>query len=154
MPKHYCSTCGYAVAYAITKPASCPKCSTVFAAPAAVPTPITVQATRPKPKSPPVDDQEEENPPVPRRQMRPTRAKAHRVINTEDDTVADETQNARGSAYDPDDDTYDPREARRLARELIATIDRSSIRVVDDTKSETKFRFGDIVPNVSQQGQS
>lgn len=152
MPTYFCPAdrCGYAITYATTKPAACPKCATVFAKVGVIPSPVSVKATKPKAIALVTvnDDDDTDPPPSPRRNMRPARAKAHRVIEADDDGEGQSSRpSSQSSVYDPDDDVYDPREARRLKREMIASIDPSSFRILglDEDNQDTKVRFGDIV---------
>jgi hypothetical protein len=123
MPHVYCpfSTCASKVTYEITKPTSCPKCQRAFAdafkTVVAAPTPPQVR--RPG-REEPLDDR-----PLTRSALEASQ-KARKAAVAGARPVP--------AAEDEDQDDVDPREARRAARELAASIDTSSMltEVADD----------------------
>lgn len=123
---HHCFQCGYAIIYASSKPVSCPKCSSTIAK-AFVPKPI--------PTAPIVAALEDDDPPVP-----PRRAAARR---TTPPPIGDSIEGI-DAGIDEDQPPLDRRAARQLARELIARIDPSSIRVGGDGE-DVMVRFGDLI---------
>ena len=56
-------------------------------------------------------------------------------------------------ADDPEDEDTDPREVRRIARELAATIDTTSIRIgSEDGEDEDVFRLGQFMEEARRAG--
>jgi hypothetical protein len=140
MPTYFCSNekCGTAIQYSVTKPERCPKCGKLLRTPGVAITSIKVIPKADVAKLvavPPAPPEEDDNAPLvaPRRTVK---AKKVTVAPSEDPNL-DET---------PEDDTYDRRAARRLARELLANIDPNSISLSGgDENDDGPVRFADLV---------
>jgi len=141
MSNHYCPFCGSKATYEAVKPTNCPKCKKPFEAAfkgaVAAPTPVQpdpdddlpLPPTRSAVVAKPRYRHGEVVPPVPTR--------------TTEATVVP----LRGPDEEADDeDEYvDPRARRRLARELAASIDPSTIHI--DDEDEGTVTFGQLYNN-------
>ncbi len=150
--------CGCKASYDAVKPTTCPRCNRAFAAafkaPSA-PTPIARAAV--------VDDPDDR--PLTRSaltarqragittQVKPRRGRGAdpeamaNVMNAPEVLPDDLPAALEG---DVEDETVNPREVRRLARELAAGIDPSTIIVAD--QDEGVFRFADMVAEAKANG--
>jgi hypothetical protein len=146
MPTYYCPTtgCGNRITYLTEKPKICPKCSTAIADPMRAIANI-VPAKIVKAKVEEEIDEDDDAPiiaparssrskpiirkPVPRQHV----ASAATVEGDDaDDDLEDDEEG--------DGEPYNPREARRLARQLAASIDPSTIRVEMDGEERVTFK--------------
>lgn len=137
----YCphSTCAAKIAYDTIKPTVCPQCRKTFASAFAVTPPAPVVAPAPQ------DDPDDR--PFGRAALtaarktttvvksRPGRPEPSRLMNAPAAELPEE-------AIIEEEGDLDPREARRQARELAATIDTSTIHIAD--QDDGVFRFGDM----------
>lgn len=159
---YYCPHCGTPVKYEIVKPTTCPRCERRFADAFKV----TVAKVDPPP-APIVEDDDDE----PRLTRSALEARRKSLATT---TVKPRAR--RGGADDPEAsanlmtpvgsktrrtpsppeeaedevDDYNPREARRLARELAASIDPATIVIEDDDDSVVSF--GQLVEEGKRRG--
>lgn len=154
MPTCFCphSACAAKIPYDAVKPTICPRCKQAFAdafravAPVAPPLP-TRAAVRDDPDDQPLTRSALSN----RHRAGITTVAKPRAHRGEDPELMANVMNppppdepdAPVFADDPEDDTYDPRAAHRLARELAANIDPSTILIED--QDEGTVRFGDLV---------
>lgn len=145
----YCphSSCASKVTYDTIKPTVCPKCRRAFAdAFKVAPAPAPVVASTPSTYEP-EDDRPIGRAALARRgsttqvKLRPVRAATSHIMNAPPELQVD-------AAVDDDDfegdgeDVVSPREVRRRARELAASIDPSTIVIAD--QDEGVFRFKDM----------
>ncbi len=154
MPNVYCPRpeCSAKASYDVTKPTKCPKCGRAFAdAFKTVAAPAPVQQTRATVEEEPFDER-----PTSRSALAAARAKhasTTRVVpRTGRPQPAEVTHLMNPPADlppavaaledDPEDENVDPREVRRRARELAATIDTSTI-VIND-QDDGVFKFSDM----------
>jgi hypothetical protein len=161
MPTYYCpfDRCGAAIQYTITKPTTCPRCERRFADAFKV-----AVAQTPPPPAPVVEEDDEprltRSALEARRKSLSTTSVKPRTRRERDDTAANVMTPVGSKAHpalpdpepesDIEDDTYDPREARRLARELAASIDPSTI-VVED-QDDGIVRFSQFVEEAKRNG--
>ncbi len=143
----YCphSACAAKIPYEAVKPTTCPKCRKTFAS-AFTSTPPAV----PAPARAAVQDDPDERPLTKSALLAARRAGGAlaRPRPTPRGEVTHLMNAPAAQAVFPDDgaddedDTLDPREVRRQARELAATIDTSTIKIAD--QDEGTFSFKDM----------
>lgn len=156
MSTYYCSTCGKAIQYAVTKPSSCPGCGKLIKAVSALvaagmviipvpPTETHYQVVVPGQKGKTAK----------RYNVIPEPKGLSRARIMEED-LADgaalgegDTPDSSGEGDDNDDgaplnEAYDVNAAKQLARELVAGIDPSTIHVGNDD-DDKPVKFGDLV---------
>lgn len=130
MPSVYCphSACGSKIAYEAVKPSVCPRCQRSFASAFAP----KVEAAKAKPV----------RSPRPRAEVVDTETEAN--LMTPYDPSAPQIRAA--PIEEPEDEAYDdgtdPREARRIADELAASI---NLSISEDLGDDAIFSFGDLV---------
>ncbi len=146
MPTYYCSTsgCGNRIEYLTEKPKACPKCKASIVDPLKALALATASAARvPIRANPEEDDLEVVTPPVRSAKskaiIRKPLTRLRPVVHLETDDQ-DGTNDEDIGEEDEDGEPLDPRAARRLARELAATIDPSTIHVgIDDSDERVTF---------------
>ena len=147
MPTYYC-TCGNKITYATVRPTTCPKCRAAINDPfamlarAAAMAPIQPTVIASRGPDDDGDDDEEELPETCRR-PRVTPRITVRKPNRPGRAPVDGMTMASAEIDDPSDDAdaegdhvaepYDAHAARKLARQLVASIDPDTISVGDDS---------------------
>ena len=144
MPQYFCSNdrCGAAIQYSVTKPDKCPKCGKKLGV-AAVVMPIIARANPPPPVPKVVEEDEEDyRKPL----IAPRRVARAKVVEDDSDPISATHVNpdAENAEDDEEDDVYDKRAARRLAREMLANLNPDHIHVSGD-EEDKPIRFGDLV---------
>ncbi len=149
MPLHaYCphSTCAAKIPYDVVKPTTCPQCRKTFSSAFVVATPaVAAPLVRAS-----VQDDLDERPlgraalPTARAsttvvKSRPGRPEPSRLMNAPASVTAPVFPD---DGADDEDENLDPREVRRQARALAASIDTSTIRIAD--QDEGTFKFADM----------
>lgn len=137
MPILYCSSdrCGYPITYTTSRPETCPKCLTAIAK-TFIPKPIP---------TPPIATAQDDNEPPLSRRVTARRAAVLPLDNRDNIET--------NAIADDDDGPLDRRAARQLARELIASIDPSSIHTGTEGE-DVVVRFGDLISAAQREGRA
>ncbi len=149
MPTYYCNHtgCGVKIAYEAAKPTSCPKCKRSFAA-AFAPVHATLAPLVATPTNDPAFDDAPVTSSSPtrtaiiRRQQVKSKLAKRRQYYDEEGNPIDMTE----AFVDPSqvvgsgEDAYDPREVKRLAQELAASISPDDLVVVSRPEGAVRFQ--------------
>ncbi len=136
MPNYFCNSCGHKITYETTKPASCPKCRTVFtdltkaiSTAAIAVSPIKVKSTeieRPAPKT------------LAQQRMLKRAALAKQTHTEEDNEEVDEEEGSLGQ----DDIQEDPPTTRRAVRDHMRQLAASFKGVTITIETDKDDRIG------------
>jgi hypothetical protein len=145
---HYCASagCGAKIAYEAIKPSVCPKCRKPIKDPMAILAQATAAAVAAPASTEQIEDDEAPIQPIARSlKSRPVSElrkpqRPQRVYASEDQGPDEPDDDDDGE--DDGSESYDPRTTKRIARELAASIDPDSFRIVGDGDGE-RVTFGD-----------
>ena len=150
MPIYYCATtgCGNRITYLTEKPKVCPKCGTAIADPLSAIASMTLAKNKTVKAKVEEELDDEDDPiiaPVRSSRSKPiVRKPAPRKHVVEASAVnPDDVEDEDEDEEEGDDEPYNPREARRLARELAASIDPSTITVGIEVDGNDRVTFRD-----------